>query len=511
MQNVTDMLVVGGGINGVGIARDAVGRGLSVILCEQDDLAAHTSSASTKLIHGGLRYLEQYEFRLVAKALAEREVILRLAPHIAWPVLFVLPHESHQRPVWMIRLGLLLYDSLGAGHRTLADSHAVDLQHHVSGVPLRDTFSRGFVYSDGWVQDARLVVLNAMDAASRGADIRVHTRCEAAHVEAGVWHAQLRDCHDRMQQVRAKVLVNACGPWAGRFLGDALGRKQHAQVRLVKGSHIVLPRLYGHDYAYIFQQPDRRIVFAIPYETEYTLVGTTDVDYHADPAVVHIEAAETRYLCDAVNRYFRKPVRPEDVVWSYSGVRPLLDEGGDASSVSRDYRIELDTEQGAPLLNVFGGKITTYRRLGEEAVDLLMHAMTLDRPAWTSLGDPLPGGDFVDAERLVAGWSERWPWLPAELAHRWLRHYGTRTEVLLGDAGALHDLGQHFGAGLYQAEVDYLVRHEWARASEDILWRRTKLGLRLSADEVAGLQAYLDSAIERLVPESSAPAEVTSP
>lgn len=264
MQHDVDMLVVGGGINGAGIARDAAGRGLSVALCEQDDLAAHTSSASTKLIHGGLRYLEQYEFSLVAKALAEREVILRLAPHIAWPMLFVLPHESHLRPAWMIRLGLLLYDRLGAGHRTLADSHAVDLKEHVSGVPLKESYSRGFVYSDGWVQDARLVVLNAMDAARRGAEILVDTRCTAAHVESGLWHVQLRGADGQEQTLRARTLVNACGPWAGTFLGEVLGRRQHPQLRLVKGSHIVVPRLYEHDYAYIFQQPDRRIVFAIP-------------------------------------------------------------------------------------------------------------------------------------------------------------------------------------------------------------------------------------------------------
>ncbi|HWU77104.1 MAG TPA: glycerol-3-phosphate dehydrogenase [Rhodanobacter sp.] len=495
----TDMLVVGGGVNGAGIARDAAGRGLSVTLCEQDDLAAHTSSASTKLIHGGLRYLEQYEFRLVAKALAEREVILRLAPHIAWPMLFVLPHESHLRPAWMIRLGLLLYDSLGAGHRTLADSHAVDLRHHSSGAPLKESLVRGFVYSDGWVQDARLVVLNAMDAARRGADVHVHTRCESAQAAAGIWHVQLRDGDGQLLRMRTRTLVNACGPWAGQFLGDGLGRRQHPEVRLVKGSHIVLPRLFEHDFAYIFQQPDRRIVFAIPYEGDYTLVGTTDVDFRGDPAQPCIEKDEMRYLCDAVNRYFRKPVQPQDVVWSYSGVRPLLDEGGDASSASRDYRIELDTGQGAPLLNVFGGKITTYRRLGEEAVNLLVEALDLELPAWTMHGDPLPGGDFVDAERLLATWTQRWPWLPVELAHRWLRHYGTCTATMLGEACGLRDLGRHFGAGLYQAEVDYLIRHEWARSSEDILWRRTKLGLRMSDDERGYLQTYMVRAVPELI------------
>ncbi|WEN15134.1 glycerol-3-phosphate dehydrogenase [Rhodanobacter sp. AS-Z3] len=499
MHYDTDILVVGGGINGAGIARDAAGRGLSVTLCEQDDLASHTSSASTKLIHGGLRYLEQYEFRLVAKALAEREVILRLAPHIAWPLLFVLPHESHLRPAWMIRLGLLLYDSLGAGNRTLADSHAVDLHDHVSGVPLREPFSQGFVYSDGWVQDARLVVLNAMDGVKRGADVRVHTRCEAAHVQESIWHVQLRGADGRSELLRAKALVNACGPWAGQFLGDELGRQQHPEVRMVKGSHIVLPRLFDHEYAYIFQQPDRRIVFAIPYENDYTLIGTTDMEFRGDPGRVCIEEAETRYLCDAVNRYFRRSVQPHEVVWSFSGVRPLLDEGGDASSASRDYRIELDTRQGAPLLNVFGGKITTYRRLGEEAVDLLCDALEHEQPAWTAHGDPLPGGDFADAERLLVAWSRRWPWLPVGLAHRWLRHYGTCVATLLGDASELPDLGRHFGAGLYQSEVDYLIRHEWARASEDILWRRTKLGLRLTDVERVELDAYLAAFVPGMI------------
>jgi glycerol-3-phosphate dehydrogenase len=492
----TDILIVGGGINGAGIARDAAGRGLSVTLCEQDDLAGHTSSASTKLIHGGLRYLEQYEFRLVAKALAEREVVMRLAPHISWPLLFVLPHESHLRPAWMIRLGLLLYDSLGAAHRTLADSRAVDLRSHVSGVPLKSTYARGFVYSDGWVQDARLVVLNAMDARRLGADVRVRTRCISAHVEDGAWQAQLLGSDGQVRSCRAKVLVNACGPWAGRFLGDVLGRDRHPRVRLVKGSHIVLPRLFEHDHAYIFQQPDRRIVFAIPYEDDYTLVGTTDLDYAGDPANVVIDAGEIHYLCDAVNRYFRTPVQPADVAWSYSGVRPLLDEDGNASAVSRDYRITLDHEQGAPLLNVFGGKITTYRRLAEEAVDQLTEVLQPERTAWTADGDPLPGGDFADAERLLAAWSQRWPWLPSALARRWLRHYGTCTETLLGEACTVGDLGEHFGAGLYQLELDYLIRAEWARSGDDVLWRRTKLGLRLNPEQRDRVQTY----VARMVP-----------
>jgi glycerol-3-phosphate dehydrogenase len=493
MTREVDMLVVGGGVNGAGIARDAAGRGLSVMLCERDDLASHTSSASTKLIHGGLRYLEQYEFRLVAKALAEREVILRLAPHITWPLLFVLPHESHLRPAWMIRLGLMLYDRLGPAHRTLADSQAVDLGDHVSGTPLMPGYKRGFVYSDGWVQDARLVVLNAMDALERGASVHVHTRCVKARVEDGVWVVELRDAEGRSHQVRARTLVNACGPWAGQFLGNVLGRHDHPKLRLVKGSHIVLPRWYEHDYAYIFQQPDQRIVFAIPYEDDYTLVGTTDVDVTGLSGPVCIEEKETRYLCEAVNRYFSHKAGPDDVVWSYSGVRPLLDEGGDASEVSRDYRLKLDTREGAPLLSVFGGKITTYRRLSEEAVDRMAKALDRDLPAWTAEGDPLPGGDFVDAERELVAWAHRWPWLPTGLAHRWLRHYGTRTETVIGEADSVEDLGRHFGADLYQAEVDYLCRHEWARDAEDILWRRTKMGLHLDADQRATVAAYLES------------------
>ncbi|MDA3915276.1 glycerol-3-phosphate dehydrogenase [Oleiagrimonas sp.] len=487
-----DVLVVGGGVNGAGIARDAVGRGLTVVLCEQDDLAAHTSSSSTKLIHGGLRYLEQYEFRLVAKALAEREVILRLAPHITWPLLFVLPHESHLRPVWMIRLGLLLYDHLGPSHRTLADSRAVKLSSHVSGEPLKSSYKRGFVYSDGWVQDARLVVLNAMDAAQRGAHVYVHTRCESAQADNGAWVARLVDADGSTRTVRARSLVNATGPWAGRFLGQALKRKTHAKVRLVKGSHIVVPRMFEHDHAYIFQQPDQRIVFAIPYETRFTLIGTTDVEYDGDPANVEIEQSEIEYLCKAVNRYFKRQLAAQDVVWSYSGVRPLqASADDDATSASRDYRLALDHSAGAPILNVLGGKITTYRRLAEQSVDLLSEALSMDLPSWTEDGAVLPGGDFADAERLLASWSKRWPWLPVSLAHRWLRHYGTRVDVLLEGIENIEGLGIHFGNDVYQAEVDYLIRHEWARSSEDILWRRTKMGLHLDAKAKDKLKDYL--------------------
>ncbi len=491
MRADTDILVVGGGINGAGIARDAAGRGLSVVLCERDDLAAHTSSSSTKLIHGGLRYLEQYEFRLVAKALSERSVLLRLAPHISWPLLFVLPHESHLRPVWMIRLGLLLYDKLGSSHRTLADSRTIDLATHPVGSVLHDGFKHGFIYSDAWVQDARLVVLNAMDARQRGADIRVRTRCVEARRHPDHWQVELQDANGNRQTVRARALVNATGPWASRFLDEVADIHKHRKLRLVKGSHIVVPAMFHHDHAYIFQQPDRRIVFAIPYEGTYTLIGTTDVEVDSIDARIHASDEEIEYLCQAVNRYFKSGITARDVVWSYAGVRPLIDEGGDASSVSRDYRLVFDDRDGAPLLNVFGGKITTYRRLSEDTVNKLAKALDYDTSAWTEDGEPLPGGDFADAERLIALWAQRWPWLPVALTHRWLRHYGTCTEQLLSGIDKLEDLGEYFGAGLYRAEVDYLVEHEWARSVEDILWRRTKLGLRMTDEATAELDRYL--------------------
>ena len=490
MTGMVDVMVVGGGINGVGIARDAVGRGLSVCLCERDDLAAHTSSASTKLIHGGLRYLEQYEFALVGKALAEREVLLKLAPHVIWPLRFVLPHESHLRPAWMIRLGLFLYDHLGR-RRSLPGSRRIRLEGNPLGAPLKPQFHTGFVYSDAWVQDARLVVLNAMDAAARGAEILPRTRCVAAVRSAGHWQVTLADAAGRERTLTARALVNATGPWAVRFL-DEIAHVPHTHtLRLVKGSHIVVRRLFEHDHAYIFQQPDRRIVFAIPYEHDYTLIGTTDVDYHGDPAQVHIDAEETAYLCAAVNRYFRRAIAPADVVWSYSGVRPLLDDHQqNASEVTRDYRLELDTD-GAPLLNVFGGKLTTYRRLGEEALDLLANVLPTRGGAWTSdPAQPLPGGER-DPNALADAWRAQRPWLTASLAWRLAHQYGTRGERILGEAGSLDALGIAFGAELYQAEVDYLREHEWAQTAEDILWRRSKLGLHVTPADAARLAAYL--------------------
>ncbi|MBB3227755.1 glycerol-3-phosphate dehydrogenase [Luteibacter sp. Sphag1AF] len=491
MTEQVDVLVVGGGINGVGIARDAAGRGLSVVLCERDDLAAHTSSASTKLIHGGLRYLEQFEFALVGKALAEREVLLRAAPHIIWPLRFVLPHQPHLRPAWMIRIGLFLYDHLGRGKRTLPGSRRVRFGKHVTGEPLRSEFKVGFVYSDAWVQDARLVVLNAMDALTRGVQIRTHTECTHAARDQDGWTAELVAADGTKTTVRARALVNAAGPWAASFLDNVAHIKHDHSLRLVKGSHIVVPKIFDHRYAYIFQQPDRRIVFAIPYEREFTLIGTTDIEYHADPSKPTIDVEETQYLCEAANRYFKKTLTRADVVWTYSGVRPLLqDESGNASEVTRDYLLDLDT-QGAPLLNVFGGKLTTFRKLSEEAIDRLAPLLGNRQPAWTANATPLPGGGERDMDALIADVRSTRPWLPETMAWRLAHSYGTRARELLGEVTSLETLGEHFGADLYQAEVDYLVHHEWARYAEDILWRRSKLGLHFTSDQTVRLDAYL--------------------
>ena len=493
-----DVVVVGGGINGAAIARDAAGRGLSVLLCEKDDLAAHTSSASSKLIHGGLRYLEQYEFSLVGKALAEREVVLRSAPHIVRPLRFVLPHEPHLRPEWMIRAALLLYDNLGRRRaHTLIHSRRVDLRQHVAGPALLPQFRKGFIYSDAWADDARLVVLIAKDAAARGAAIHTRTRCVRAQREAERWSVRLRDAEGRERTIEARALVNATGPWAASFLGEAAQVASPRALRLVKGSHIVVPRLFTHEHAYTFQQDDRRIVFAIPYERDYTLIGTTDVEFAGDADAVRISDDEKRYLCAASNRYFRRKISPEDIVWSYSGVRPLLDDdSGDASEVTRDYLLDTD-DAGAPLLSVFGGKITTHRKLAEEAVDWLAPLLGRDAPAWTAEGATLPGGDFSrnddDAgfDRFLHAVVRRYPWLPCGLALRFARSYGTRIDQVIAAATCMDDLGSAFGADLHAREVDYLVREEWAQTSDDILWRRSKLGLRFDAAGVGRLDAYL--------------------
>ena len=487
-----DLLVIGGGINGAGIARDATGQGLSVVLVEQHDLAAHTSSSSTKLIHGGLRYLEYYEFRLVQKALAEREVLLAAAPHIMWPLRFVLPHEPHLRPAWMIRAGLFLYDHL-ARRRRLPRSEAIDLTRHPAGVPLRTDHRKGFVYSDVWVDDARLVVLNALDASERGARILTRTRCTRISREHGAWNATLATDNGE-RRLRARAVVNAAGPWVGRFLDQSTPVRSRNAVRLVKGSHIIVPRLFDHPYAYIFQNVDRRIIFAIPYEHEFTLIGTTDVEYHGDAARTAIDAEEIAYLCDLATRYFRRDVSPADVVWSYSGVRPLLeDESSDPSSVTRDYSFELDAD-GPPILSVFGGKITTFRRLAEDALSRLMPALGSEHVRWTA-GAALPGGEMPDGdyEAFRVGLAGRYPDFAPRLLDRWARTYGARLPRWLGGAQSTEDLGAEIAEGLYAAELRYLRDHEWARTAEDVLWRRTKLGLHLPPDAAAAVTAWFSA------------------
>jgi glycerol-3-phosphate dehydrogenase len=490
-----DLLVVGGGINGAGIARDAAGRGLSVLLCEQDDLASHTSSASTKLIHGGLRYLEYKEFGLVRKALQERETLLRAAPHIMWPLRFVMPHMPNLRPAWLIRVGLFLYDHL-AKRELLPGSRGIDMRRHAAGAPLIDSIRRGFVYSDGWVNDARLVVLNALDAQERGAQILTRTKLVSAQRLNGEWQATLRRADGSTIDVRARAIANAAGPWVGEVLHGALGRGAQHSVRLVKGSHIVTKRLFDHDHAYIFQNPDKRIIFAIPYEHDFTLIGTTDVEYHNDPAKVAIDGDETRYLCESINRYFKRKISPADVHWTYSGVRPLLEEEGakNASAVTRDYRLELDEAEGAPLLSVFGGKITTFRKLAEEAGDMLCRSLGSDAPSWTA-GVPLPGGDIAGARfaPFAEAFAKRFAWLPAPLAQRYARAYGTRAERLIGKATSLEELGAQIAPGIYEAELRYLRDTEWATCAEDVLWRRSKLGLHVAPGTLDAVTAGLES------------------
>lgn len=494
----TDVLIVGGGINGAGIARDAAGRGLSVILCEKDDLAQHTSSASTKLIHGGLRYLEHYEFNLVRKALIEREVLLRAAPHIMWPMRFVMPHDRGQRPAWMIRAGLYLYDFL-AKREILPGSGAIDLRTHPAGQPLKPEFARGFIYSDGWVDDARLVVLNARDAADHGAQVFTHTACTSAQRVGDRWQATLRRADGSDVEVSARCIVNAAGPWAAQFLKDAVAQPAGKALRLVKGSHIVVKKMFEHPYAYIFQNPDGRIVFAINYEQDFTLVGTTDLEYTGDANKVAIDQSEIDYLCQLTQRYFRKPLRPADVVWSYSGVRPLLeDDSAKASEITRDYKLTLEGDR-APLLSVFGGKITTFRRLAEEAVDLIVPKLGNTRGTWTERAC-LPGGDLYGAPQNRAvlefdGWvaalQREYAWLPPKLVARYARAYGTRTHKLLEGRRSVADMGEALAEGLYEAELGYLTRYEWASSGADILWRRSKLGLHLPPDTAQNIDLWI--------------------
>jgi glycerol-3-phosphate dehydrogenase len=490
---IFDLVVIGGGINGVGIARDAAGRGLKVLVCEKNDLASATSSASTKLIHGGLRYLEYYEFRLVREALVEREVLLRAAPHIIRPLRFVLPHVKALRPAWMVRLGLFLYDHLG-GRKILPGTRSVNFRRDPTGVCLRDDITRGFEYSDCWVDDARLVVLNALDAVERGAKVLTRTACTRAEREADLWRVDLKPEDGAAFQVRARALINAGGPWVSDILGKVIQVNRPAGLRLVKGSHFVVPRLYEGAQAYIFQNEDRRIVFTIPYEQHFTLVGTTDLPYVGDPAKVAIDEDEIAYLLTSVNSYFKKQIHRADVVWTYSGVRPLYDDqSANVSAVTRDYVFDIDSGNGqAPLLSVFGGKLTTYRKLAEHALGKLQPLMGFSANTWTVTGT-LPGGDMPDAdfEAFLGSIQKRYHWLPANLLRRYARAYGTRIEVLLKDKTSLSDLGEDFGEGIYEAELAYLIEKEWLRTADDLLWRRSKLGLHVSDETKERLRARL--------------------
>ena len=504
MTDVYDIAIIGGGVNGCGIARDAAGRGLSVYLCEQGDLAGATSSASTKLLHGGLRYLEYYEFRLVREALAEREVVWRMAPHIVRPLRFVVPHTNATRPRWMVRLGLFLYDHLG-GRELLPPTRVLDLTTDPAGEPLKPGARHGFEYSDCWVDDARLVALNARDAADRGATIRTRVKAVAARRQPGAWSITTEDQRTGERAVvAAKILVNATGPWVEKVLSD-LSRPRSNDVRLVQGSHIVVRRLYEHDRCYVLQNPDKRVVFVIPYEDDFTLIGTTDRDYAGDPAKVSASDEEIDYLCEATNRYFASPIARSDVVWSFSGVRPLYSDGaGDAQAATRDYVLELDDEGGPPILSIFGGKITTYRRLAEHALEKLAPHLSDECRlvgSWTG-GVPLPGGDFPTRGlgALVDDLARRYPWLDPAEAQRFARSYGTRAQRILDGAKARAALGRDFGAGLSEAEVRYLMREEFAQAAEDVLWRRSKLGLRLSNHQAEALQTFMKEQRDRSSP-----------
>jgi glycerol-3-phosphate dehydrogenase len=492
-----DIAIIGGGINGCGIARDAAGRGWSVYLCEKDDLASSTSSASSKLIHGGLRYLEQFEFRLVREALIEREVLWRIAPHVVWPLRFVLPHHADLRPAWLLRIGLFLYDHLG-GRRLLPPTRTLRLADDPAGEPLKPQYALGFEYSDCWADDARLVILNARDAADKGAVIAPRTRCmRGDRDDGGLWTLTVRDERNgQPSKIRARTLVNAAGPWVSEVLQSALRSPTPAAIRLVKGSHVVVGRLFHHDRCYIFQNKDRRVLFVMPFERDYTLIGTTDLDYKGDLDAVQPSAEEIEYLCDAASTYFRAPISPSQVLWSYSGVRPLYDDGAsEAQEATRDYVLKLDVSEDSPaLLSIFGGKITTYRRLAEAALATLSrHLPPARRPAGWTGQEPLPGGDFsTDGfETLVSDTAARNPFLTRDKARRLVRAYGTRARALLGEAKTQSDLGRIFGADLTEAEVLYLVENEWATSASDVVWRRTKLGLRMSESEIQELDAYL--------------------
>jgi len=501
--DIFDVFVVGGGINGCGIAREAVGRGFSVCLAEMNDLASGTSSGSTKLVHGGLRYLEYYEFRLVREALKEREVLWSIAPHIIWPLRFVLPHHKELRPAWFLRLGLFLYDHLG-GRKLLPGTKVLNMADDEASKPLSQNFSKAFEYSDCWVNDARLVVLNARDAADRGAQILVRTKVVSAVRCDGLWQIVLEGADGARKTVNARYLINAAGPWVDQFLADGVRQDSVHNVRLVQGSHIIVKKLFDHDRCYIFQQGDGRIVFAIPYEDDFTLIGTTDREFSGDPTNVKISSEEIDYLCGAANEYFSQSIEAGDVVWSYSAIRPLFDDGASkAQEATRDYVLKVEGEDGqAPLLNIFGGKITTYRKLSESAVEKI-ESFFGERQGFSTNSVPLPGGDFevTGFDIQVQSLKNKYPFLQNEHARHLVRHYGTKAYEILGKARSYDDLGEFFGGQLWACEVAYLVSREWALSAEDILWRRTKQGLRMKPGQVEALELFLqnlDARAERL-------------
>ena len=498
IENV-DLFVIGGGINGAGVARDAAGRGLSVVLCEKGDLAEGTSSRSGKLVHGGLRYLEYYEFRLVREALIEREILLRNAPHIIWPMRFVLPHSPMDRPAWLIRLGLFLYDNLG-GRKRLPGTRSLRLAQDPEGAPLRDMYKKGFEYSDCWVDDARLVLLNALDAANHGATVLTRTPCVSARREGGVWRIETQDSRTgRKRAFRAKVLVNAAGPWVGDVITNVAGSNSARNVRLVKGSHIIVPKFWAGEHAYLVQNKDKRVIFINPYEGDKALIGTTDVAYEGRAEDVTADDAEIQYLLDAVNRYFKETLTRDDVVEHFAGGRSLFDDGQwNPSAVTRDYVFDLDQTGGAPMLNIFGGKITTFRELAQRGMHKLKPFFLDMGRDWTHRA-ALPGGDMprADFEAFQDDIKASYPWMPRALRLHYARLYGTRVAQVVGDANGIADLGHHFGGQLYEAEARYLITHEWAQTAEDVLWRRTKHRLHLSADERAAFTAWFETELAK--------------
>ncbi len=490
----TDVFVIGGGINGAGIARDAAGRGLSVVLCEKDDLAEGTSSRSGKLVHGGLRYLEYYEFRLVREALIEREVLMRNAPHIIWPMRFVLPHSPQDRPAWLVRLGLFLYDNLG-GRKKLPGTRTLDLRRDPEGAAIKDKYHKGFEYSDCWVDDARLVILNAVDAAERGATVLTRSPCVSARRDGQVWRITTRNTlTGETREFEAKLLINAAGPWVSDVVNRVAGSNSTRNVRLVKGSHIIVPKFWKGENAYLVQNHDKRVIFINPYERDKALIGTTDIAYEGGAEDVTADESEVQYLIDAVNRYFKEQLTRDDVLTTFSGVRPLFDDGqGNPSAVTRDYVFDIEETGGAPMLNIFGGKITTFRELAESGLQKIRRFFPDMGGDWTEKA-PLPGGDMerADYEAFRNRMKQDYPWMPRDLLRHYGRLYGTRIDLVAAGATSLDGLGRHFGGNLYEAEVAYLVKHEWAQTAEDILWRRTKHRLHLPQDEQAAFVRWFE-------------------